>query len=105
MVATRNSAPANVDECKDVNLNSNSDVSTNASTNANVEVDIGVVANDSTLAKEPVDTHEKTMGDLHAGIDISMDKDHYFVRSMGQFEVSACPRIVWFFQYLIGEYS
>lgn len=56
MVAARNSAPTNVDECKGVNMHLNSDVSMNA----------------STLAKEPVDTNEKTMGDLHVGIDISM---------------------------------
>lgn len=48
MVAARNSAPTNVDECKGVNMHLNSDVSMNA----------------STLAKEPVDTNEKTMSEL-----------------------------------------
>lgn len=101
MVATRSSAPANVNEFKDVNMDSNSDAGTNSSTNANAEVDIGVVANASTLTKEPADTNETTMGGLHAGIDISMDKDDYLVRSMGRFEVSACPTIVRFFSILL----
>lgn len=61
MVASRNSAPTNVDECKVVNMDPNSDISTNARTNANVGVDVGVVVNASTLAKEPVDTNEITM--------------------------------------------
>lgn len=94
MVAARNSAPTNVDECKGVNMHLNSDVSMNASTNANVGIDIGVLVNASTLAKEPVDTNEKTMGYLHVGIDISMGKDYYLVRGMGRLEVSACLRIV-----------
>lgn len=51
-----------------------------------------VSMNASTLAKEPVDTNEKTMGDLHVGIDISMGL--LLVRGMGRLEVSACPRIV-----------
>lgn len=55
-----------------------SDFSTEASTNADVGgVNIGVTINDSTLAKEPINTNEETVGNTNVGIDTSMEKDKY----------------------------
>ena len=83
---------------KNVNMDSGSDVSKEASTNADVGgVNIGVIVNDSTLAKEPINTNEETVGNMNIGIDTSMEKDKYLARSMRQLEVSACPRIVFVF--------
>ena len=82
-------------ERKDVNMDSDSDVSKEASTNADVGgVNMGVIVNDSTLAKEPINTNEETVGNMNVGIDTSMEKDKYLARSMRRLEVSACPRIL-----------
>ena len=82
-------------ECKNVNTDSILDVSPEASTNADVGgVNMGVIVNDSTLAKEPINTNEETVGNMNVGIDTSMEKDKYLARSMRRLEVSACPSIV-----------
>ena len=76
-------------ECKDVNTDSILDVSPEASTNADVGgVNMGVIVNDSTLAKEPINANEETVGNKNVGI------DKYLARSMRRLEVSACPSIV-----------
>lgn len=94
-VDTDNTPNFPTNECKDVNMDFSSDVSTEACTNADVGgVNMGVTVNDSTLAKEPINTNEETVGNTKVSIDTSTEKDKYLARSMRRLEVSIYPRIV-----------
>lgn len=82
-------------QCKDVDMDFMSDVSTEGSTNADVGgANTGVTINGSILAKKPINTNEETVGNTNVGIDTSMEKEKYLALSMRRLEVSVYPRIV-----------
>lgn len=71
-----------------------SDAGMEFSTYVDVKVNMRIIVNARTLAKEPLDTNEKTVGNMNAGIDIRTEKEKYLGRSIRPLEVSASPRIV-----------